>query len=732
MKPVLHNFRKRRFQAFRAGIVSLMLFSFVLPSPSLAISMGKLKGNSGFRAVVIAVANLNIAMQQATINPQDKTRRQNVAIAYSMMPLAITALAKEFKSNQLHNGDFQFVQGILGGFIQKDLHSKVEDFMKNPSRQNIPSVGDNFPQEALKQAEQSYLVANKEKSLMALTNEDGSPKQAQSSGLSDLADLSGRSASNTSSTENSTIVANKKKSLLNSSETASEPGAKSSGEFKEELTKEITKTETNSNSAKELDRAPASQTKIVAPSSSVEDGLDKEFFKEKKKATREEKEKRKVRKGNQLKSENFLKSKRTPWISYLIKTWIPLAAAAPEPAPANESGCQDCQNGGGGGGGGGGGAADILFGLAAMIAAAAPMVAAAIQADADKKIAQINANTAITNANTQAELQRYTMDQQTGLARAQAEATEKMAQEKNQKEMTQLQLQLAELQKSREQQAALVREERQLAQFNLDREIAQQQQLAEQRIQLAQQERLNKLATDGLNTGLQNVRDPGNRLEISRVASTGGFAANGNNLMSNNVNRNPASSNANGPVINSVKNQPGSASAGASSNVPAGSSTSAASLGLALKKPTSQASSISANLNGKSGNAKTAQTLLVSATASTGSSSKAFQGRGLVSTVTAKNLPARGFAKVAQGSTRMAKLRLEPQTEELQQLVGQPLVAKNNNPVYLTSGDRVIKESNVHNQSGTGNHQINTSEEVIQLKTLSRGVRSGGPSYGGE
>ena len=74
MKPVLHNFRKRRFQAFRAGIVSLMLFSFVLPSPSLAISMGKLKGNSGFRAVVIAVANLNIAMQQATINPQDKTQ----------------------------------------------------------------------------------------------------------------------------------------------------------------------------------------------------------------------------------------------------------------------------------------------------------------------------------------------------------------------------------------------------------------------------------------------------------------------------------------------------------------------------------------------------------------------------------------------------------------------------------------------------------------------------------
>ncbi|NBY20767.1 hypothetical protein EBQ74_11125 [bacterium] len=190
---VLNNLRKRRYQGFRTFVSSLVLICFSAPSPASAITMSKLKGNTGFQAMVVAIANLNQAMQQATINPQDKIHRQRVAAAYSAMPLAIQALAQEFKSNKLHGADFKFVQGILGGFVQKDLTSKVEEFMKNPSRNNMPNVGSGFPEEAIRQAERSYITANISESAVANTKlNPSSTANSAFKGPSDLVDLNSK------------------------------------------------------------------------------------------------------------------------------------------------------------------------------------------------------------------------------------------------------------------------------------------------------------------------------------------------------------------------------------------------------------------------------------------------------------------------------------------------------------------------------------------------------------
>jgi len=767
MVKLMNILRRRRNQGLKNRLVFVMLLTYLMPAPSQAVNMSQLKRNSGFRAMVIAIANMNIAMLQATLNPHDKTRRHNVAVAYSMMPLAITALAKEFKSNKLHDDDFQFVQGILGGFVQKDLHSKVEEFMKNPSQQNIPQVGASFPQEALKQAEETYIVANREKSLLNITNEDGTPKQVTPGGPSDLADLNSRSIgqsaqasrdSKSKANENYTIVANKSKSLLNSSE-QDESSLGGSQKFKEEISQDVLRAE----SIKPVDRNPASAVRNLTPASSQEDGLDKEFFKDKKKPSSKEVDKnpRKPRRGNRLKTSQNFSAQRTHLVSYLLKALTRKAAASggtPAPggwwqtlrtigaqalhdfqirrdgfqlgvqheaarqrAAAHRPGDDDnprspCQNGdcgGGGGGGGGGGAADILFGLAAMIAAAAPMVAAGVQANTDKQIAQTNANTAMTNANTQAQLQKYTVDQQTGLAQFQAEATQKIAAEKNNKEMHQLGIQLNELKNSREQQAALVREERQLAQYNLEREIELQQQLAQQRIQEAQRQRLSDEVAQGLSTNLQNVRDPGQRLEISRVPVLGGtpgaqpstaIAGAGSNLS-----RLGNSARVNGPQLGG-----GAAGGVAGANPSLRGGIAISSTGQALKtsaQPSASLQTITSSRALKSNpNSSSAQTLLVSAQAGGVQIRGAnFNPRAALSS---SNLKGRGIAQIALGSTRALKQRIKPAKNE-------PLeIYENSIASVITQNPSVV--SVVEVRAGNGHGVLKTDNQG------GRGIRKGG------
>jgi len=716
---VMHNLRKRKSKGLRTFVTSLMLTAFCMPSPATAVTLGQLKGNSGFRTMVVAISNLNVAMQQATINPHDKVRRENVAKAYSMMPLAVTALAKEFKNNKLHDQDFQFVQGILGGFVQKDLTSKVEEFMKNPSNQNIPSVGQGFPQEALKDAENSYIVASQEKSLLATENEDGTPKELKSKGSSDLVDLNtkfnpAQSAevvkdSKSIPEANSTIVADSNKSLLNSPDT----------EIKDD------KKSLDSNAA--VSKRDEAQSQELAPASSAvrkpasqndeEEALDKGFFKDKKPAGKEAKEK-KIRKGaSQGQKSGFLfNSKRKQLVSYIWDSLFPVAAAEQlAPNPPCQGGGKECGGGGGGGGGSGGGAAEILFGLAAIMAAASPMVAAAIQANADKQIAQINSNTAITNANTQASLQRYSIDQQTGLAKFQAEATQQIAQEKNQKEMAQLQMQLADLAQARQQQADLEREKRANEQANMMQELALKEQQAAQTIQLAQQQRMAQEVAQGLSTGLQTVRDANGRLTVSNVPLTGGVGLGANGSLASGA-INLAGRNSSFGLNGST----GSATASAATNSVAQANAAAAtSLGSAFTAPKGSVASnsvITANKT-SSPNTNTAKALLASAVQPVIASGSPMV-RGLASVSIPVKASQRGLAPIAQGSSRGAKQKL-PNAE-----VPSPEVVK----TELAFLDHNIPENVTRDVGADSAHTVGSKSKAVNY--YSRGVRRGAIGYG--
>lgn len=188
-----------------------------------------------------------------------------------------------------------------------------------------------------------------------------------------------------------------------------------------------------------------------------------------------------------------------------------LLILAPDRGLAN---CSSCESGGEGSGGGG---AEFLFGLAAIIAAVSPMVAAAVQADADKQIAKTNADAQVTMTKISADTSRKLADQQKDIAFQQAETAKEIS-EKNQSAVTErLAIQLNELRSAREEASAIEEKKRQY-----------QQELDAQRIQLAQKqaEETQKLASTqlraqltaaGLSQGFTRSQDSSTGVPLTRT-----------------------------------------------------------------------------------------------------------------------------------------------------------------------------------------------------------------------
>lgn len=122
-------------------------------------------------------------------------------------------------------------------------------------------------------------------------------------------------------------------------------------------------------------------------------------------------------------------------------------------------------------------AAEILFGLAAIMAAVSPMVAAAIQADADKQIAKTNANAQMAMTKMTSDTSKYLADQQKGVAIQQAEIASQISNDNQKATTDRLTMQLASLKEARDSTAAQDREK-----------FSYQQQLDQQRIALAKQQ----------------------------------------------------------------------------------------------------------------------------------------------------------------------------------------------------------------------------------------------------
>lgn len=185
---------------------------------------------------------------------------------------------------------------------------------------------------------------------------------------------------------------------------------------------------------------------------------------------------------------------------------------------------------------GGNKAAEVLFGLAAIMAAASPMVAASIQAKADTKIAKINANAQMTMTKMSSDTSKALAEQQKEIALTQAEIAKNISKENQDSTTQRLSMQLAELKVAR--QDATAADSRKLAyQQELDRErITLAKQQADETVRLANVQVRAQLMQAGMSQGFTRSQDSSSVLTVDRgmgtsaatqsLASTSSVAAN--------------------------------------------------------------------------------------------------------------------------------------------------------------------------------------------------------------
>lgn len=174
-------------------------------------------------------------------------------------------------------------------------------------------------------------------------------------------------------------------------------------------------------------------------------------------------------------------------------------------------------------------AAEFLFGMAAIMGAISPMVAAGVQAKADKEIAKTNQQTAIATTEISANTSKFLAQTQKGITEQQIAATQQMASTNNEEATKRLNLQLAELRSTREEGNQIQREKRNLEyQLNQQR-IALAERQANDNIQLAKATLSAQIAQAGLNQGITSGSAAANPLAVTRTAG-GVVSSTGNGL----------------------------------------------------------------------------------------------------------------------------------------------------------------------------------------------------------
>jgi hypothetical protein len=520
-----------------SSVTALVLV--IASQPLMAISEGELFQNEAFLRMFAAVYETNNAMKIAAANPMDKWRRQAVREAIQKIPPALIGLAESFESGKLHDGDYQYVMGLLGGFVdQKSAPQIYAQFMKKPSMDLIPkasgavqarlNAGGSAPSGKLYYDESapspneqklagssgpSVPSSNREVvNLSAIENYDSqespkasgrlyfdegaaAPSMGSVAGASNSAASNGgfNSASNSGSISGSAIGggSTEVKRTIASDVAASAEPAKT----------ELTTIEPDS------DETPVADSK----------SKQKNARKSKRTATPQEFKKQKPR--SSLDSLNL----RAQVLKHGMKLWSVFGYEAHAQEGSNCGSCQKGGQGGGGEGGGGGGggggaeAAQLLFGLAAVMAAAVPAIVASEQADADKEIARTNAeaqkymtDSVAANSEALAQMQAQTAAYQTDAQVASVQASNAATSQR-------LGMQLAQLETS---QARIAMLEQQ--QFQAEQELNQKRlQLSEQQLQAnlaaAQAAQNLQITQAGLSLG----STPGNSGTTLTVAQAG-------------------------------------------------------------------------------------------------------------------------------------------------------------------------------------------------------------------
>lgn len=479
MRQETHNLMfqwVKKPKAHHKGLVFSVLFSFLSPTFSWAGSSEKsleqaVRNVSSVSGSLDAISNLNRAMEIAAVNPMDEWRREEVRKAMSAVPTAVASVAASFSSNVMGNSSLPLVLSMMGGAIDQNAPLAFDKHLKDA------------PKDFNANSDAVVLQANKGGSLVVKEEAPASPQHVVVSSSShapvtsaDVVDLRVVPISTPVVVTQPTISFEIEKADSNSVQdnTVISLGrdlASAEATFK---SKPISLVETSGQISRPSDSSPSESVEL-------------EEAQKAKKAT----PKRKVSRSTK---------KPLSWLLaptfYLAQSFFEAGEAHAEvgQGPANPQGES------------GGGAGEVLFGIAAIMAAVAPMVAASQQAQAQVKQAQIESSAQIQQTQIQTQTQRDLAQLSAQTSAAQTEVAYKTAELNNsaQKERLQMNLASAQIQRNEERQSK-------------QEEVAYQRQLEAQRIAIA-----NRQADETIRLAQANLE--AKRIEaaigVSRTAST--------------------------------------------------------------------------------------------------------------------------------------------------------------------------------------------------------------------
>jgi len=554
-----HNGGRRRLGFLHAPVSFLLVIC--MASPARGESVGAMMGNPAFRGVILVIAMLNKAMRDAAENPMDEWRRQNVKHAIGLLPGAIVGLAQQFQAGKFHDKDLPFVQSLLGGFVDVNAPDKYKKFLQNPDKKLIPKVGSGFPvvqppsgpngpgsakavayveggkaapgaPPAQAPKETTVAVsASSSKELATLATEGGGAPTGKTQttriGYDDSAtkitdvnkptpvtaasdEKPVNDASSTRAPASATVYSTATSSLT---VTASALPAAASSQFLADATRDLTTIE-----ARVPQQVNLRSLRDQAASGELSRKLsaDDDVFNAKRKRDDSDAKAEGRRSMNADEARAYHTRAKPRYWRY--NAFVHLVDVALIDRAAAECG-GSCE---GGGEGGGGQAGQILMGIAAIIAAIAPMVVASIQANADKAIAKLNADTQIKMTEITSETSKYLANQQKDIALTQSNLAAQISDKNNGAVTQRLDMQLAELRNARDDAAKAEREKRELEMTFQKERIALAKKQADDQLTLAKATLNAQLTQAGLSQGFAATVDSG-----SRLTSTGTSVASG-------------------------------------------------------------------------------------------------------------------------------------------------------------------------------------------------------------
>lgn len=531
---------------WRSIIAAIVLIALLAPVRA-SFAGGSTFSNPKYKMLILTVAMLNKAMQDASQNPQDEWRRVNVQRAIGMLPPALIALAGEYQNGNLDGKDFQQAYKVVAAFVDVAAADGYKKFLKKPDRSLIPALPANFPKvdapsvpggltgpsgsggsgrehlaidesrgtQSIAQVEspKNAALSNELVNLSAVRPASSSASSSQPAARESLGFDESASRDVPTSRVGDAPVSGAASSATSSASSAPQassswqPGSAAVREAQRDLSQieqRVGSSDLTIRPSSDVVRAPSSLRSDVErdeKNGKVFDSVGKDGDRDAKDA------------GKKSRARRPKAGKKTSALETLRFWAVRLAEATILPGQAF------AESGGGGEGGGGGEAAQlasaILFGAAEIIKAIAPMVVAKTQAEADKAIARINSDTQKYLTDQTANTSKYLADQQKDIAIFQSNLAASIAADQQKNVNYRLDRQLAELKDARldaqNVQAQIRNKEWEYNERRL--QIAEDQ--AQKNYELAQEALKAQLTASGLSSGFANSFDSGNQLTTS-------------------------------------------------------------------------------------------------------------------------------------------------------------------------------------------------------------------------